>query len=592
MTHEDRMLQEAIAALEAGQTAQARELLSRLLRADKNNATYWVYLSAVVDTAQERRFCLERALALDPENEAARRGLILLGERPPTGEVQPVRLAHPRAWADVDLPQEEGETNGLRRAGMTLLVGLAVVVIGLLGFGAYKLWDYYRPRTFPTPALLIYATPDLTATALAQATETPTPEVVFPTGEPTPLWMLLKATYTPTPLPVNTPHPIEAYRLGLSAYRHGRWQDTVTYMRQVVEASGGQAADAYYYLGEAYRQLGQPDKARVAYQKALELDPNLAPAYVGLARLRLQENPQAEVGDLLDAAIQADPRYGEGYLERARYRLSQGDPEGALDDLEVAEDLLPGFPLVALYRAQAYLALGDLEAARQAAEQAHRDVTLLPAYKVLAQVDLAQGKYAEARSLLLTYLQYQQDDAEAYYLLAQACRGVGDLKAALQANERARRLKPTWKDALLLQAQLLLEQEDPEAAQEAVNLLLPWQKRAPRDYALDFWLGRALFQAGKTGDAYWLFQAAVKAAEPESADYYQALYWRAKTLTALKSLDAAYRDWAAVAAAPADLVPRAWREEAQEQMAAIYTPTPGPTATATTTPTPTPTPTP
>jgi hypothetical protein len=54
---------------------------------------------------------------------------------------------------------------------------------------------------------------------------TMTPLVRSPTPTfigPTPLWMLMEATYTPTPLYVNTPHPIsEAYRIGIRAYQRG-----------------------------------------------------------------------------------------------------------------------------------------------------------------------------------------------------------------------------------------------------------------------------------------------------------------------------------------------------------------------------------
>lgn len=593
MPQADPMLQEAIQALEAGQAAKAREILTRLLQADADNPSYWVYLSAAVESPKERRFCLERALALDPENEAARRGLILLGAQAPEA-VEPVRLTHPRAWAEVEPEPEEDEatTAPLRRAAAALLVGVALLVLAALGWGGYRLWDRYRPRTFPTPALLIYATPNLTATVSARVTPTPSPTLPTIPGQPTPLWMLLSATYTPTPLFVNTPHPIEAYRLGLTAFRKGQWEQAVAYFRQVAEASGGQAADAYYYLGEAYSRLGESAKAEKAYRQAIEQDPHLAPAYVGLARLRLAADPEADVSDLLDQALEANPQYGEGYLERARFRLQHDDPQGALDDLDRAESLLGDSPLINLYRAQAYLALDDLAAARKAAQKAHQDITLLPAYKVLGQVDIALKEYTEAQDVLSTYVRYQPNDAEAYYGLAQAYRALGQPEQALEAVTQAHKLKPFWKEAMLLRVQLLVAQEDPQAAQQALDILTPWFRRNEKDEAINFWMGRAFFQLDKVGEAYWRFHAAVLAAEPESLSYYQALYWRAQTLTQLNSLGAAYRDWEAIAHAPEGKVPDAWRQEAQKQMQAIYTPTPGPSPTLPSTPTATPSPTP
>ncbi len=594
MGHEDQMLQQAIQALEQGARAQARDLLTRLLRVDKGNPTYWLYLSAAVDSEQERIFCLERVLTLDPENEAARRGLILLGARAAGEDVAPVPPPTPPAWTAEPLREEEApEASGARRAGWALMLGMALVVLGALFWGGYRLWDRYRPRTYPTPALLIYTTPDRTATAAARKpSQTPTPPHLAP-GKPTPLWMLLPATYTPTPFFVNTPHPVEAYRLGLNAFARGQWQSAVNYMKQVIQASGGQAPDAYYYLGEAYTRLRRYAEAQKAYQKALTQDPQLAPAYLGLARLRLLIDPEASVQDLLDQAIEANPQFGEAYLERARYRLTHHKPEAALEDLEYAEDLLGPFPLVYLLQAQAYLALDDPQAARQAAQKAHADITLLPAYKALAQADLALGKYAqEAADLLSTYVQYQQDDAEAFYLLAQAYQAQGRLALALEAAQRAHELQPQWKDATLLYAQLLVEQDTPEQAQQAIDLLTPWLRWLKEDYGVNFWMGRAQFQKRHFGNAYLRFHTALQAAEPDTPAYYQALYWQAKSLTHLEQWDAAYRDWGILAEAPAEMVPSQWRAEARQKMRQIRTPTPGPTSTPTVTATATPTPTP
>ena len=55
---EDTMLQEAIEALRKKDRARAKDLLTRLLKAEQNNATYWVWLSAAVDSQKERLYCL------------------------------------------------------------------------------------------------------------------------------------------------------------------------------------------------------------------------------------------------------------------------------------------------------------------------------------------------------------------------------------------------------------------------------------------------------------------------------------------------------------------------------------------------------
>jgi len=108
---EDVMLQEAIDAIHQGQRLRARDLLTRLLRSDQSNPEYWLWMSSVVETLKEQVFCLQNALRLDPDNQTARKGLILLGALPPEEQVTPVPPAR-RKW-EVEM-QEVTELTGLR----------------------------------------------------------------------------------------------------------------------------------------------------------------------------------------------------------------------------------------------------------------------------------------------------------------------------------------------------------------------------------------------------------------------------------------------------------------------------------------------
>src|SRR5512146_3097599 len=109
----DALLEDAVDALRMGERARGKEILTRLLKADQNNPTYWIWMSAAVDTAKERVYCLETALKLDPDNAIAKRGLVLLGGLPPDENIQPFPLNRPRAWEEDLLlahekPQEKG----------------------------------------------------------------------------------------------------------------------------------------------------------------------------------------------------------------------------------------------------------------------------------------------------------------------------------------------------------------------------------------------------------------------------------------------------------------------------------------------------
>jgi ribosomal protein L40E len=71
----DAWLRGGIEATEAGQKDKARRLLEQVIEADQTNETAWLWLSAVVDTMEERIRCLETALKLNPANQDAKMAL-------------------------------------------------------------------------------------------------------------------------------------------------------------------------------------------------------------------------------------------------------------------------------------------------------------------------------------------------------------------------------------------------------------------------------------------------------------------------------------------------------------------------------------
>ena len=47
---DDAAFQEAVEALRAGNKTKARELFTGLVKTDQNNVTYWIWLSAAMET--------------------------------------------------------------------------------------------------------------------------------------------------------------------------------------------------------------------------------------------------------------------------------------------------------------------------------------------------------------------------------------------------------------------------------------------------------------------------------------------------------------------------------------------------------------
>lgn len=78
------LLVRGIAAAKANERDEARFYLEWVLReieaGDEQKVSAWLWLSQISDQPEQRRECLENALALDPTNALARRGLALLNQ--------------------------------------------------------------------------------------------------------------------------------------------------------------------------------------------------------------------------------------------------------------------------------------------------------------------------------------------------------------------------------------------------------------------------------------------------------------------------------------------------------------------------------
>src|SRR5512139_2101337 len=134
---QEKMYKAALEAIDQGQTARARDLFTRLLKSDSSKAEYWLWMSTLVDTAQERIYCLESALRVDPDNEAAKRGLIILGARQAGNDVKPVPPIRRNWEKDIGNVSEPPKPNFRRILENpiyrpTLLAIAAVVVVGLV----------------------------------------------------------------------------------------------------------------------------------------------------------------------------------------------------------------------------------------------------------------------------------------------------------------------------------------------------------------------------------------------------------------------------------------------------------------------------
>jgi tetratricopeptide (TPR) repeat protein len=584
---QDTLLQDAIAAIRRGEYAPARDMLMRLLRTDQNNANYWVWLSAAMETQQERLYCLQTALKIDPSNAAAKRGLIMAGALAPDDSLPPFPMDHPRPWEEKivlagETPKPKGFKGFIANPAVRLI---GVLLIGALVVGGLIYGFTQSSKLFPARPRRTGSTATFTPTVTKLPSATPLFRTATPTFiGPTPLYLLLQATYTPTPLYAATPHSGasgDTYRVVVQSYGSGDWAMVRLMMEQIATAEPG-AADALYFIGETYRLEGRYTEALDAFQEAIKLFPNFAPNFVGRALTKKAINPKNNVIADLDTAIRLDPNYAEAYLLRALYYINDKKYELARADLKSAETSTPFSPLVQLYLAQVDLALGNNEQALAEAQKANElDMTILEGYRLLGLAYQANDQIDQAVGAFQTYTLYNPTDADAFMFLGSAYYHDGNYALAIETLNKAIGLDDRSSQAHYWRGEAYYAQQDYIQAEADFRAALKWNSGS---FEAGLGIGKALFAQGHPNNAYIALNNAEKNIQNDS-QYAEFYYWSALSLEQMQLEDSAYNNWRKLLALSASAMTAEMRATAEEHLAGLRTPTPSLTSPPSETPT-------
>lgn len=215
-------LREGIDAAKRGDKTTARRLLQQVLSADGDNELALMWMASVVDSVNERRFYLERALSINPNNPRAREALRRLGVTEPQ-----VRRSTSAATSTSTTRRASGGGSNiyLIAAAIVAIVVIAVIV----AVAATSLQQQ------PTPAPQVA---QATFSAIVNPSATPTRDRRPPTLTALPgivvtldsnLLTPLPPTFTPTftntptdePTPTVTPPPLGSFTMFYSDIEQG-----------------------------------------------------------------------------------------------------------------------------------------------------------------------------------------------------------------------------------------------------------------------------------------------------------------------------------------------------------------------------------
>jgi tetratricopeptide (TPR) repeat protein len=208
----------------------------------------------------------------------------------------------------------------------------------------------------------------------------------------------------------------DLYLQGMNFYQRGLYQPAIERLNSAL-VEDKEFVAPYMTLGEIYHLTQQSHLAEESYKRAIELDPGLVEAWVGLGilywergkyelarqhlatALELQpRHPKAkdylkltqqklaqeylaqgiafyksgqweQAGMKFRSAIRSDPQLGEAYLELGRLYLDQQQYQPALDNLQQALGIMPEAGVVWKHLGRAYLGLYEYNQARKALQR-------------------------------------------------------------------------------------------------------------------------------------------------------------------------------------------------------------------------------
>ena len=242
----------------------------------------------------------------------------------------------------------------------------------------------------------------------------------------------------------------------------------------------------HFNLGYAWMSMRKLTEAQGEYQKAVSLDPKMAPAYLNLGLTLIDSDPSAAVAPLQKAVEmmpnQSGPKFLLGTALEANHRL----PE-AVEQYQAAEAIDGADFNIRFSLGRALLISGRAsEAEPEFRAAAGLRPNMAPAHLGLARSLVLQNHFDEGAAEFAKYLELQPSDAGARVERASALVSMKKHEDALTELDQAAAAGPEGVRALKLRAQIYFEKQ---RFDDAIPVLQKAQVLAPNDPLIPALLG-------------------------------------------------------------------------------------------------------
>jgi tetratricopeptide (TPR) repeat protein len=206
--------------------------------------------------------------------------------------------------------------------------------------------------------------------------------------------------------------------LGVASYQMGNFPEAINALSAAVQLKPDYVP-GYLTLSVAYSRQARYEEAIEASRRALNYDPNNADAYVSLSwYYSLTDQPQQSL-EAAKNAVRIKPNEQMGYTNMCRAYVDLKQPQAALSACRQALMLKPDDPETLNYMGYAYNDLGQKQRATESFTKSAAGF----------ESGLSNGTI---------------NDPDAYYILGNSYRQLGEYANAIRAYRRCIELKPNF----------------------------------------------------------------------------------------------------------------------------------------------------
>ncbi len=277
---------------------------------------------------------------------------------------------------------------------------------------------------------------------------------------------------------IQPDYPGLAHNLGNVAFRQKSYRDALAFYVRETERS--RDPNPWHGLGATHETLGNPIEAREAYEQALAIDPDYAPAHAALTDWHERE------GDFSAALAHAERAFALAASLDYRYKVGAllrrvGEPAAAIPHLRAVLEVQPWNYQAAFSLGQSLRDMGQLDEATRILDRANR---------LRAEQQDVERYGREARAA--------PESFQTQLIYADALRRSGRLTEALKVYNVALSLRP---NNLALQTNIATLYAQTEQSDEA-EALFRQVLRTDSTHA-EAWvnLGLLYLRAGKIAEA-------------------------------------------------------------------------------------------